>query len=1106
MTDYERQFDEEDPKQIEERNNRKLTADKIRQILSKVENNAESSGKRWVWELVQNAKDIPNTRFGRVSIRITFSEDELVFQHNADPFKLKNIFSLIQQVSSKDSTNSDENVTGKFGTGFIATHILSGKIEVNGIVNHKGLNRKFSILLDREGNSSEELIPKINAALDNLQEIEDNHKFPIVPDYERTRAEYNFSQHTSFRYTLSSPEKKKAAKIGYEDLINTLPFTLVFNPAIKGVEVVNTITGSNEKYISEKTGSSNGVDFFQVTVERTTDREEKHYLVYKGRTNSTFDLAVQIDSPDSKVLIEDFGQQPNLYRDFPLIGSHKFYFPFIINGRKFLPTEDRDSILLHSSESADALSNREIIETAIESSLAFTDWLIAYGAKDLYVPAYTRLPDEKWQDSSRDWIKDLQKSWRNRLLGKDLLETPVGTLVPLKQGRFPLDGVKDERRELFYDLALPILGREGTCKKALLHDWIKTIDASEEKSWGMQLAFRLDDLLQEIQECDNLQILRQKFFQNSDPFTWLNKLYLYLQENEKSEKLSEYKIVPDETVRGEFHLLQDLYLEDPELAIPDHFLDILEELDLSWREKIINRKVKIPIQNLDRLSLSDASESINEILNKYDQGSHQFLFFERGNALQVLIKILQAKEGFGSHQEFKTQIFNFGKDLLKFNEDQIEIKGISRFNDNPALKHLIRFLNFTIQQSKDIDALAQKLGLDQTESVTWLNSLLESLEGREGFEKLYKNEFSVVPNRYGIISAYEDIYNFGTEEHPLDDELINILLQLDPNEDWKKFLPYPGIQIQFKDTKKFEELGIAVQEAVKKVRNDANENEISLEDYQDPLLDLINWAGKNRDEVRQYLASFEQGSKSLFFELTLKNSKVDIPTIKLLQKEENVSVLKAIDKSSVPARDLETLINIASEIGSVKELMEQAVQIKEEKKNFGFLLKIGTLAEKALKEALGQYFQIGQINHDGVGAFDITITNPQNRKSYFLELKSYSAESKEPFRFAKSQVEKVLKNEPNYAICFLPRASSNYPEINTQYIEENLIFRKQLKSEFSGSLEKFAALSGLMNDIEYPKLRIKLLEKLRLEMPQPKLFFQAGSFPKLISDIQQHLA
>src|SRR5690606_16334110 len=150
------EIETDDVDAIIRKNNYKLTADKIREKLSEIQNNPSQSSRRWVWELMQNAKDVKNI-FGQVSIQIELFEDKLVFSHNGDPFKVANITGLIQQVSSKDSSNADEEVTGKFGTGFIATHLLSDIITDNGVVNHRGAHRSFEVVLDRSGRSSEEL-------------------------------------------------------------------------------------------------------------------------------------------------------------------------------------------------------------------------------------------------------------------------------------------------------------------------------------------------------------------------------------------------------------------------------------------------------------------------------------------------------------------------------------------------------------------------------------------------------------------------------------------------------------------------------------------------------------------------------------------------------------------------------------------------------------------------------------------------------------------------------------------------------------------------------------------------------------------------------------
>lgn len=90
-----------------EHNNRKLTADKIISILNQVRNDKAKSNRRWIWELMQNAKDLPMPEaWGGVSVEIEYQTDRLIFRHNADPFRVANLAGLIQQVSSKVSDSS----------------------------------------------------------------------------------------------------------------------------------------------------------------------------------------------------------------------------------------------------------------------------------------------------------------------------------------------------------------------------------------------------------------------------------------------------------------------------------------------------------------------------------------------------------------------------------------------------------------------------------------------------------------------------------------------------------------------------------------------------------------------------------------------------------------------------------------------------------------------------------------------------------------------------------------------------------------------------------------------------------------------------------------
>ena len=106
----------------------------------------ENSPRRWIWELVQNAKDVVNST-GKIKIQVNFDEEKqiLEFSHNGAPFTLKHLIYLMEQVSTKDrsSGESSSKKTGKFGTGFLTTHLLSTKVLVSGILLEDSNSQSF---------------------------------------------------------------------------------------------------------------------------------------------------------------------------------------------------------------------------------------------------------------------------------------------------------------------------------------------------------------------------------------------------------------------------------------------------------------------------------------------------------------------------------------------------------------------------------------------------------------------------------------------------------------------------------------------------------------------------------------------------------------------------------------------------------------------------------------------------------------------------------------------------------------------------------------------------------------------------------------------------
>ena len=146
-------------------------ANRIVQLLHKQRyNNNENSAKRWVWELCQNAKDVCNST-GKVKISIDYDRDQgkVRFRHNGKAFSMDNIMSLINQSSSKDRNDSSERKSGKFGTGFITTHLLSEIVNISGILEVDSEYSKFNISLDRRGKDKDEIMVAMEKAVNDLE-------------------------------------------------------------------------------------------------------------------------------------------------------------------------------------------------------------------------------------------------------------------------------------------------------------------------------------------------------------------------------------------------------------------------------------------------------------------------------------------------------------------------------------------------------------------------------------------------------------------------------------------------------------------------------------------------------------------------------------------------------------------------------------------------------------------------------------------------------------------------------------------------------------------------------------------------------------------------
>lgn len=171
-----------------EKSQKKQFATKIIDAIEKLKNDStQLSSKRWIWELLQNTHDVAYSG-EKLDVYIklnTFdsSQATLEYMHNGKVFNIENLVFLMEQVSSKDRNENRENISGKFGTGFLTTYLLSLRINIEGVIDLKDdIYKSFSVDLDRSSSNIDTLIASINASTEQLNSIE---HIPSIDDFDK---------------------------------------------------------------------------------------------------------------------------------------------------------------------------------------------------------------------------------------------------------------------------------------------------------------------------------------------------------------------------------------------------------------------------------------------------------------------------------------------------------------------------------------------------------------------------------------------------------------------------------------------------------------------------------------------------------------------------------------------------------------------------------------------------------------------------------------------------------------------------------------------------------------------------------------------------------
>ncbi len=597
-----------------EKAHNRIIATKIYDELTKLRAGADASptmSKRWVWELIQNAKDV--NIGGKVRVRIEAELDHadahVTFQHNGGPFSAENIRFLIEQVSSKDRTydpTGRPTTTGRFGTGFLTTHLLSERVIVTGVTEGSDFSaREFKLSLDRSGEDLEDIIDAVQAAKNSLQDLDDR---PSYTGY--TPGAFN----TAFRYQLDDKTGKNVARAGLADLDICLPYTLAFVRELESVEYLNRLSSLEEPEEDKVDGEVQILDITVVNSGRSTKPEVASIAIVScGLTT----IAVPVEQTSNGVQILPLAPNvPRLFCDFPLLGTEAFPFPVIINNPTFNPTEPRDGIFLTRTERPNAKidHNKTILKEALALYLSLLSHASENEWQNLHLLAGMKIVGTELNKIDQDWYQAaILTPMRQTLQRTRIVRTAANTLAAIhpadgsKNIWFPSGSSKQVRRAIWC-----------CCK-----NWIPAqlpalsdVEIWNDIIWPECNKLTLDKIAELVEKCGTIEILQGEL-DGTDVRLWLMNFYATSETDETGflAVVAKRAIFPNQN--GTFRRKADLTRDAADIDVT--LLDILKLLGDDLRAQLLDVAITTELEDFgttnEAFVIKEISATIEEKIN-----------------------------------------------------------------------------------------------------------------------------------------------------------------------------------------------------------------------------------------------------------------------------------------------------------------------------------------------------------------------------------------------------------------------------------------------------------------------------------------------------------
>lgn len=713
----------------------------------------ENDRKRWVWELIQNAKDSisGDSSKSSVDIEIEIKDNIVKFIHNGTPFTYKARLGLLYKYS-EDKGGAES--TGRFGTGFLTTHCLSKVVTIESDVLDKDSVRGFSVTMYRNGQTDEELLAGIKKMKDSEKWYQDA--------FGKTTFTYNIQTENPGRDSLIK---------GIDNFHANVAQTLLFCPEIGKLSIndngkITSITrvdkeiplSDNITLSSFQLGTDNNIRCF-IKIHSSEPNAELSQK-YKTSRNLRLDLAVEIDN-DNNIIYHKGNTQ--LYCVLPLVGTEEqLTEPIYINCPDFEPEEERTRLLLSGNEVVELDSseedddqtqrivtsetgvNRLIYKKVVELYDALVKYLSENKYGNLYNLAIGLKGNKQHQDLDLDWFNtNVTNQYRRVLTSYDIVKPLCEDGCRKLSDVFIIKEKNVSLENKLYSLMKSLFPNK-MINASQNHDWA-------EVAWNELNIWNVDRLCEYVSSKDDWNCLG---LQGEDLFNWYNS-FLNLAKEMNSDLLNTYALLPN--CNGELHFLNDEKLKQGKGVTP-FVVSILENLGINVKNILLDPN--ITAVQLDRVynSISFSSD-IDKEVKKYLSYDNVTINEEFVNKVGTLVSVVPPVEN-SIDDEFntkRTRIFKAVKELYahEFSSyNEICYSGLTKQTWESLDTWLIKHIFNKIVSIEKLSALPY--GCD----IVWLNNTLKGLVSYINVTEL--SLLRVLPNQDG---------DFCTNDIEIDDNI-----------------------------------------------------------------------------------------------------------------------------------------------------------------------------------------------------------------------------------------------------------------------------------------------------------------------------------------------